>query len=1125
MPRPSSSRSAAGSRTTTSRSRSAGSRTCCAWAERTPSCSGSTASTSMRRPGWRPSSAWAPRWSRSQTAASSPGSSPASRPSTSIRRRQARCWRRSTTVRRSRRGSTPSASSRSTGPRRRSAAWRSRPPTTRQPRRAGEIETRRGDAPLRPCHNDLLAANFIQDGDRLWIVDWEYAGMGDPFFDLGNFAVEPRARRRRRAEAAGCVRLGRPRRAARHALHVGLPRSDVGRRPAGDLGARLRLRRLRRAALRAGARMRTRARAVVIGGGVGGCSILYWLTRLGWDDVVLVERADLTSGSTFHSAGLVGQLRSSLALTRMMMSSVELYRTLGDEVGLETGLARGRLASARLVRGADGGASPPGRLGEDIRPSARAGLRRRGAAAVPADVDRRRARRRVPADRRLHRPVPADASRSPKARGARGAEIAHQHARDRDRRRARARHRRRDRQGRRSRQRSSSTRAGCSPPSSGGSPASTVPVIPMAHEYLVTRPSGPAARHADDARPLAARLLPRRVRRARHGRLRARPGAVGRSTASPRDFNGRLLAEDWAALRGADRERDRPRAGARRRRGRPADQRAGGVHAGRRVHPRARPTCAASGSPPASARTASPARAGWASSSPSGSSRARRASTSGRWTRAASAADYADREYTLARTVEVYSTYYDVKYPGHERQAGRPLRTSPTYRRLPRAAAPRSARSPAGSGRTGSSRTQRAGDECAAAARLGRDGSGRRRSAPSTGAAARRPALFDETSFAKIEVCGPGRGRPPRAPLRQPASRATSGRSPTRRCSTRAAGSSATSRSRGSPTTASGSSPAPRSAATTSPGSARTRPRTGRSRSSDVTSRYACLGLWGPAAREILGHGRRRATSRSATCARARSRSRACRASRCASRTSASSAGSSTARSSSGLALWDALWEAGRPHGLVAGGYKAIDSLRLEKGYRVWGADITPEDTPYEAGLGFAVKLDKGDFVGREALLDARRSRSGGWRASSSPSRARSRSARSRCGSTASSSGRVTSGGYGYTVERSIAYAYVPAAHAEPGPAGRGRDLRRVGRGRGCPRAALRSCRRAAQGLSSHYVAVAGAVPLWVSPNSLSMRSSSAWSPCRIGPLNHFLADSAYHPPNRMKASATGTGV
>src|SRR6266576_2744529 len=83
--------------------------------------------------------------------------------------------------------------------------------------------------------------------------------------------------------------------------------------------------------------MHRSARAVVIGGGVGGCSILYWLTKLGWDDVLLVERADLTSGSTFHSAGLVGQLRGSLSLTRMMMSSVDLYRTLEADVGLETG--------------------------------------------------------------------------------------------------------------------------------------------------------------------------------------------------------------------------------------------------------------------------------------------------------------------------------------------------------------------------------------------------------------------------------------------------------------------------------------------------------------------------------------------------------------------------------------------------------------------------------------------------------------------------------------------------------------------------------------------------------------------------------------------------------------------
>ena len=72
-----------------------------------------------------------------------------------------------------------------------------------------------------------------------------------------------------------------------------------------------------------------RARCVIVGGGVAGTSIAYHLAQLGWNDVVLLDRRELTSGSTFHSAGLVGQLRSSLSLTRMMMYSVELYRKLG----------------------------------------------------------------------------------------------------------------------------------------------------------------------------------------------------------------------------------------------------------------------------------------------------------------------------------------------------------------------------------------------------------------------------------------------------------------------------------------------------------------------------------------------------------------------------------------------------------------------------------------------------------------------------------------------------------------------------------------------------------------------------------------------------------------------------
>ena len=70
--------------------------------------------------------------------------------------------------------------------------------------------------------------------------------------------------------------------------------------------------------------------------------------------------------------------------------------------------------------------------------------------------------------------------------------------------------------------------------------------------------------------------------------------------------------------------------------------------------------------------------------------------------------------------------------------------------------------------------------------------------------------------------------------------------------------------------------------------------------------------------------------------------------------------------------VYDALWAEGEDLGVRNAGYYAVESLRLEKGYRAWGRELTPDDTPWQAGLGFAVKLDKGvDFVGREALLAA----------------------------------------------------------------------------------------------------------------------------------------------------------
>ncbi|MGD9226431.1 MAG: FAD-dependent oxidoreductase, partial [Desulfobacterales bacterium] len=83
--------------------------------------------------------------------------------------------------------------------------------------------------------------------------------------------------------------------------------------------------------------MKDSAQVVIIGGGIIGCSTAYHLAKMGWKDVVLIEKGELTSGSTWHAAGLVGQLRSDRNLTRMLQYSVSLYEQLEEETGLTTG--------------------------------------------------------------------------------------------------------------------------------------------------------------------------------------------------------------------------------------------------------------------------------------------------------------------------------------------------------------------------------------------------------------------------------------------------------------------------------------------------------------------------------------------------------------------------------------------------------------------------------------------------------------------------------------------------------------------------------------------------------------------------------------------------------------------
>ncbi|WP_327180977.1 GcvT family protein [Streptomyces sp. NBC_01334] len=136
-----------------------------------------------------------------------------------------------------------------------------------------------------------------------------------------------------------------------------------------------------------------------------------------------------------------------------------------------------------------------------------------------------------------------------------------------------------------------------------------------------------------------------------------------------------------------------------------------------------------------------------------------------------------------------------------------------------------------------------------------------------------------------------------------------------------------------------------------------------------------------------------------------------------------------------GLKLWDTLWRAAKPLGGVIAGRGAFNSLRLEKGYRSFGTDMTFEHDPYEAGVGFAVKLDKGDFLGKAALerrkegvrrrltcltIDDPRSVVLGKEPVYDGDRA---------------VGYVTSAAYGYTIGKGIAYAWLPAELAVPGTA------------------------------------------------------------------------------------------
>jgi glycine cleavage system aminomethyltransferase T/glycine/D-amino acid oxidase-like deaminating enzyme len=791
--------------------------------------------------------------------------------------------------------------------------------------------------------------------------------------------------------------------------------------------------------------MAEHARAVVIGGGVGGTSIAFHLTELGWRDVVLVDRAELTSGSTFHSAGLVGQLRPTVTLTRMMMYGADLYRRLTAETGVdvawhEVGSLRLAATPARMeeLRRQAGWAKTFGLPLELISP---AEARDRfplmsldgvlGAVWLPTDgwLDpsglaqalAAGARSRGASIRQHTRVVGIGVERGHVT----GVEIEHRGER--------------------------STIAAEVVIDAGGMFAAeiarlagvTVPIIPMAHQYLFT--------HAiDGATPgLPTMRDPDHLCYFREEVGGLCMGGYERDPAPwaldgiPADFNHRLLDPDWprfeAIMEGAiHRVPAIADAGITRMINGPeaftpdnefilgeSEVRGFFVAAGFCAHGiagaggigRQMASWIADGEPELDLWKMDIRRFG---------------------------AQYRSPQLTLARAYENYATYYDIHYPNEERLAGRPLRVSPAYDEVAALGAVFGEKSmwerpnwftpnQAGAGLA---------SEKALEALRPRGWAGEHWS-PAIGAeslATRHAAgLFDESSFAKLEIDGSGAltflQRLCANDVDRPVGAIVYTQMLNRRggieCDftvTRLA--------------------ADRFLIVT--GTAfgnhdlgwirRHDPEDGSVRIRDVTSSRACFGLWGPRARDILaGLTKTDLSSEAFPYLTARELTigevplLALRV------TYVGELGWELYPPAEyGRALWRLLWEAGRGHGLVAAGYRAIDALRLEKGYRVWSSDITPEETPYEAGLGFAVALDKGvDFIGREALLaakaagprkrlrclvldDARSVALG-----NEPVRVDGRIV-----------GRVTSGGYGFSVERSIAYAYLPPDLAAIGTRG-----------------------------------------------------------------------------------------
>ncbi len=776
-----------------------------------------------------------------------------------------------------------------------------------------------------------------------------------------------------------------------------------------------------------------RAKIVIIGGGVGGTSVAYHLAELGEKDVILLERSDLTSGSTFHSAGLVGQLRADPTLTKMNMHSVDLYRKLEgtqtppgwkesgsiklastlermEEIRRQIGWARTfgldlkeispkeaqdlfPLMELKGVVGAcymaSDGQVDPSQLAQALASGARAqgvqifthtrvlGIRTEKGRVTQVETDK----------------------------GTVECEIV-------------------------------VNCGGMFAPEIGRMLDVRIPIVPMSHQYLITenfmppgQPYLPSLRDPD---------LLIYFRQEVSGLLM---GGYERSSKAwtadyesldniPADFNGRLLPEEWdrfeeIAINSQVRVPKMGEVGVKNFINGPegftpdnefclGETSVGGfyVAAGFCAHGIA----GAGGIGRVVAEwivAGEPTMDLWHMD-------IRRFGDS-----------YKSPKFTLERVSENYEEYYDIHYPGEERQSGRPVKKSSVYEWHKKAGAVFGEKA---SWERVNFYTTNLGDDSLQP--YGWAGKHWSSAVQIEHLATRESAgLFDESSFAKISVSGRDVSEFLNYVCANNVVRGVG-----RTIYTQALN------SRGgieSDYTVTRLSENEFMIVTGTAFGVHDRgwlEKVARENSfevtiSDITSSLACFGLWGPRSRDIL---------QSLTDYDMSHKSFPFMHSR------EISIGGINVRAtrityvgelgwelylptSDGEALWSQLIERGKEFNLKVCGYRAIESLRLEKGYRAWGVEISTETNPWEAGLDFAVALDKEDFHGREALLKARGHLSRKLvpilfndirqvPLGNEPIRSGNEII-----------GRVKSGGQGYTINKAIAYAYLPIKDATVG--------------------------------------------------------------------------------------------